>query len=234
MPGLFSVRYFRQLLLMLLFLMPVHQATAASDIPEKKWQEITSQPAFKYKDKLEVQPPPKNKTSDNPLATMLGWIFAFFATTMGKAILWTILFGLIALVLFKIFSGNLSGLFHSRSKIVEQEAETPTELPEDIMGTNWEQRLQQAADAGNMRLAIRYSYLLVLQLLQQQQLINYRTDKTNYDYYAELSNASVKKTFRLLTNQYEYAWYGNYAIQPEAYEVFRNDFRSLTHQLAAI
>ncbi len=84
--------------------------------------------------------------------------------------------------------------------------------------------------ANEARLAIRYSYMLLLQLLQQKGQIQYRPDKTNYEYYHEL-NETYKKDFRILTRQYEYAWYGNFEVAEDSYRRYMDTFNHLKKTL---
>ena len=110
------------------------------------------------------------------------------------------------------------------------EAGSPQE-EEDITTINWERLLQQARDNNDTRLAIRYTYMWLLQLLQERQLILYRNDKTNYEYYTELNDTSYKQPFKQLSRQYEYAWYGRYAISAAGYDDFAALFNNLRNQL---
>ena len=146
-------------------------------------------------------------------------------------IVWVLLFLLIGFALFRILSADRTGLFKRRKEQPEDEGNDQEVLTEDMLHTNWEEYIDKATREGNTRMAVRYSYMMLLQLLQKRQLIQYRTDKTNYDYYYELANTNLKTPFRQLTRQYEYAWYGNYPIQEEAYQEYLNTFNNLKSQL---
>ncbi len=103
---------------------------------------------------------------------------------------------------------------------------------EDIEATNWEKLLQQAMAANDTRMAVRYRYMWLLQLLQQSNLIQYRNDKTNYDYFTELQETEYRQSFKQLSRLYEYAWYGNFALTSGAYNDYLAHFDHLKNQLA--
>ena len=102
---------------------------------------------------------------------------------------------------------------------------------EDITNTNWEALLQKASANNDLRLAVRYSYMWLLQLLQEHELIKYRGDKTNYEYYSELAGTNYKQSFKQLSRQYEYTWYGNFLPSDTAYQQYLSLFGNLKTQL---
>lgn len=69
-----------------------------------------------------------------------------------------------------------------------------------------------AESAGQYREALRYTYLHVLQLLDQAELINYRPEKTNRAYRLELEQTDLRDDFAQVTRAYERAWYGGYPV----------------------
>ena len=71
----------------------------------------------------------------------------------------------------------------------------------------------------------------VLHLLQDNNLIAYRDDKTNYDYYQELKATDYKQPFRNLSRVYEYTWYGNYSINDNTLQQYMGIFNGLKQQL---
>ena len=109
------------------------------------------------------------------------------------------------------------------------EAQEPGE--EDLYGSNWEALLQKTMRNNDTRMSVRYYYMWLLQLLQESQLIQYRTDKTNHEYYMELKEDSCRQPFRQLSRQYEYAWYGNYPLSSDAFRDYINLFNNLRNQM---
>jgi hypothetical protein len=192
-------------------------------ITQSQWSTLTDDKAFSYKDEKEQ----KEKVQENS-GSFFNALFAFFSRSFGKVLIWLLVIILLVFGIYKIF---ISDRFYLFEKEKRSSAGSPVENIEDITDVNWEDRLQQALKANDFRLAVRYSYMWFLQLLQQQQLIQYRTDKTNYDYYSELADSAYKQPFRVLTREYEYAWYGHYDLSEAAFNDYMQTFNSLKHKL---
>jgi F0F1-type ATP synthase assembly protein I len=228
-----NIIYF--LLLTILCVLTVPQqwtsVRAASPITDQQWKELTNDKAFRYAKEKEMKEIKDMSVSDNFISGLVAAIFAFFSTSFGKTLVWIILFGIIGYALAKIVISERAGFFRKSKQISDEEPPTYEVPTEDLMKTNWEEYLDRASKDGNMRLVIRYSYMLMLQLMQRRQIIHYRPDKTNYDYYFELNSTNHKYPFRQLTRQYEYAWYGNYPVSESAYKEYMQTFASLKSQL---
>ncbi len=78
--------------------------------------------------------------------------------------------------------------------------------------------IDNALTANDYRLAIRYSYLLILQKLTEAEIIIYESDKTNSEYISEISriamprDSTLKSGFQKATNLYDHVWYGNFEV----------------------
>lgn len=86
----------------------------------------------------------------------------------------------------------------------------------------------------NYRLAIRYYYLLILQLLSERDMIDWQQQKTNDDYMAELSDSSLLDEFGKATLLYDHVWYGEFEIDRERYEKAEVVFKSLKSALTDV
>jgi hypothetical protein len=69
-------------------------------------------------------------------------------------------------------------------------------------------------------------------LLQERSLIVYRPDKTNIQYYRELTDSPFRQPFRDLSRQYEYAWYGNYLPSKAVLDYYMQQFNSIKKSLS--
>ena len=96
---------------------------------------------------------------------------------------------------------------------------------------NWQVLFQQAEATGDFRLMIRYSFIGVLDVLRSRELIKYKSDKTNFEYYTEIGHPAYKKQFRKLANTYEYAWYGAYTVTETTMRTYMENYKNLTQQL---
>ena len=204
-------------------------ACAAEAITPGQWQQLTNDKAFTYKNDKEIVKPPE-PPHDNLLLRFVQMIYEFFAA--AHVLIWIIVIAALVFVIYKIFASSGSFMFGKNKKIMQDGGSAQAE-EEDIASTNWEALLQQALSANDLRLAVRYRYMWLLQLLQQRELIKYRNDKTNYEYYSELSDTSYKQPFKQLSRQYEYVWYGHFVLPAEAYGEYSALFNNLKKQLGA-
>jgi len=203
----------------------------ASSPTDATWETLTNDKAFGYKDKIEFTPP-----NEKPRTEIPGWlkvvaaVLQFFTTTAGHVILWSLLILIVGYVIYRIVSGEGKRLFSGSSKKMNAEEDTALQ-EEDLLANNWETKLQQALDNNDHRLAIRFSYMLVLQMLQHRNLIRYRHDKTNMEYYRELADTETRQSFRQMMRQYEYTWYGNYLPAQPAFDAYFQAFKTLKNKL---
>ncbi|WP_165822177.1 DUF4129 domain-containing protein [Hymenobacter edaphi] len=90
---------------------------------------------------------------------------------------------------------------------------------DDVHEETLPDRLRAAEEAGQWRLATRLGYLLVLKQLTDRALIDWQPQKTNHHYDAELRQRgpALAPAFGALTWQFEYVWYGEFALTREQY-----------------
>lgn len=201
--------------------MPERNITAA------EWKELTNDNEFSYRDKVENKKTPP-KPNNSAFAKFLKAVAAFLSSTAGQVLMWGLLILVVGYAVYKLIIGERSGIFGRSSK---KQSEDVTAVVEDINETNWEKLLESAQKEGNLRLAVRYSYMLLLQVLERSELIQYRNDKTNYQYASELTDTPYKQPFRQLSRQYEYAWYGNFPITERSYEEYIDTLMTLKKKL---
>lgn len=200
----------------------------ARNISASEWQQLTNDKDLGYARDIESEKAVKAE-KPNFLAKFFYTVFAFFGSTFGEIILWGLVICVVGYIIFKAVTNSESFLFDRRKK--KQTADTASEELEDITATNWDALLQKAVQQNNLKLAVRYSYMWLLQMLDKRQLIKYSDGKTNYEYYRELEPTLYKQPFKQLSRQYEYANYGNYELSAEAYNAYIDQFNSLRKQL---
>lgn len=195
-----------------------------------EWQSVTNDKDFGYRNMTEQDAKPEKTDEPGPISKMLNAIFKLFASTVGQFLIWTAIVIVVLYGAYKLVIGNGNFLFGKNSKKLSG-TETSESQEEELLSVNWEHRLQQAIAAGDFRLAVRCSYMYLLRLMQERQLIDYRHDKTNYEYSHELENTKFKQPFRKLTRQYEYAWYGQYPLSQASFTEYLNEFQELKKQI---
>ena len=103
-----------------------------------------------------------------------------------------------------------------------------------IKNEDIQELIKKALTDENYRLAIRYYYLYILQLLSERELIDWQQQKTNDDYMAELSDSSFKNDFGKATLLYDYVWYGEFELNQERYQKAELVFASLKKSIADV
>ncbi|RTQ50048.1 DUF4129 domain-containing protein [Hymenobacter gummosus] len=187
-------------------------------------------------DDLQYQEAPP---ADNPLAR---WWRRLMQKLFGKvfsgesAIYWKILgYGLaltaLVLVIMQLLGLQPGEWLRGRNRRVA----VPYDVTEDnVHEATLPERLRQAEEAGQWRLATRLGYLLVLKGLTDVGLIDWRPEKTNHHYDAELRQRAPRRaaTFGTLTWQFEYVWYGEFPLTAAQYEQIRAERRAFLTDLA--
>ncbi|MCC5923586.1 MAG: hypothetical protein JJT77_07355 [Crocinitomicaceae bacterium] len=97
------------------------------------------------------------------------------------------------------------------------------EIPKQQIDT----ALQAAISDGNYRLAIRLHYLLLLKQMHEHGWINWKSEKTNQHYIAELNDASFRYDFRKCVYYFEQVWYGKKHLNESHYVEIANLFAQL-------
>jgi hypothetical protein len=106
-----------------------------------------------------------------------------------------------------------------------------TESEENIHTINFDEAIENAFAAGNLRLAVRLLYLQTLKKLADNGFINWQLNKTNIAYVAELSNTAHQPAFSNLTLQFESSWYGDIPIDNTEFTAVREQFDQFNRQL---
>jgi len=191
------------------------------------WHSLTKDTAYYYRNVVEnVKIKAPREVKPNRFLTGL---IHFLTSTTGKILIWSFIICVVLLVLYKIFIADKTAIFSRNIKALDN---SDTSINEEDINSNWELQLQKAMKANNLRLAVRYSYLWLLQMLQKNELIQYRNDKTNYDYYRELAETGYKQPFQRLTRQYEYAWYGHIELTDASFAEYMNTFNVFKEKLS--
>ncbi len=143
-----------------------------------------------------------------------------------KLILWTMAAIFVGVILFQLFKNN--GFFKRADRVgVQEEAVLPDD---DILEQNFDKLLQQAYNLGDFRLAIRYQFLKTLQRLRDKEWIEFSVDKTNSRYVHEVP-AQWRNDFAKLILNYEYVWYGNFALTAAQYDLLQKKYTSFNEKI---
>jgi hypothetical protein len=138
-----------------------------------------------------------------------------------KIFFWTIAVFFIGFILYKLFfTGGL--LAKGNIKVTDEPANKEPERLNEYAAYNV--FIQEAESKNDFNLSIRYLYLQSLKRLADSELIVFSNDKTNNLYVQELAGRSYQQEFAFLTLNYEYIWYGKFAIDMTRYQKLKNEF----------
>jgi hypothetical protein len=142
--------------------------------------------------------------------------------TWFQTLMWMIIIGgfVTALILYL----NDSGISLFRKNVNAFSESKQIEETENIFEINYRDRIDKAVKAGNYRLAIRLLFLQMLKTMAGKNMIQYKQDRTNFDYLMQLRNTGHYNDFFRITRNYEYTWYGNFPVNEEAWRIIKNDF----------
>lgn len=106
-----------------------------------------------------------------------------------------------------------------------------TNIDTNIHQTNFYTLVEESLLKNDYRSAIRYYYLLSLKRLSDKEIIEWDSEKTNYDYYQEIKNKKIKKQFKYISYIYDYCWYGEFNIEKQEFETSEKAFEKLFNLL---
>ncbi len=192
------------------------------NIPDSVKKAMQKDDAFWYAN-AEIEKAKEEKTN-NKKYTPLG------QQTWVRTLFWMIIIGVFAAVIMWFLAESNIGLFRKKNKLVKAEEEEFA--TEDIFAINYQKEIDKAAGQANYRLAVRLMFLRLLKNMSEKNVINYKQDKTNFDYLLQLHSTNYYKDFFRITRNYEYTWYGQFEINEEAYKIIRNDFDLFEKNLA--
>jgi hypothetical protein len=137
--------------------------------------------------------------------------------------------GALIFFIFKALGMNLLHIFRRKPSA----APIPySEFFEDINAINFDEEIENALAKANYRFAVRLLYLKCLKHLSDTGKIEWQIDKTNSAYIGELTDSRQQDAFRTLTRQFEYIWYGEFAIDKQIYSNIDSSFSYFNKQVA--
>ncbi|MFC0515880.1 DUF4129 domain-containing protein [Mucilaginibacter angelicae] len=178
-------------------------------------------PEFQYNDYVKTSPslwarfwhwlkslfkPMKINSNAGRFWVVFGYIIQYLFIGAGLAAIVFLVLKLAGINMLNVFRRNpvSAGLEYSESL-------------ENIHEINFDDEIERAIAQHNYRFAVRLLYLRSLKHLSDANLIKWQLDKTNNAYVDELSNPDQHRFFKALTLQFEYIWYGEFAINAQAF-----------------
>lgn len=145
---------------------------------------------------------------------LIDWVDTPWVQTLLKVIGAVTFLWVIFLLINQITKGEFIGLISGKSNRSLAEVSVNSESS----ATSLKKHAQEAANRGDLDLAIRYLYQYSLSLLRKNKLIRWESFKTNSEYLNELRDKPVYNAFRRLTLISEYVDYGEFHADRGQYD----------------
>jgi len=144
------------------------------------------------------------------------------------------IFNLLAYALIAVMIGAIFYIVFSNVQIDEslpdQEFKEIDLEEEHIEDVDVETELEKAYRLENYRMALRMKFLLVLQNMSINNDIDWKFEKTNRDYAAELRGTPLYSGFKTISGIFEWVWYGNHEITKEEFDHYSIAFNQFNQE----
>ncbi|HMU47056.1 MAG TPA: hypothetical protein PKC72_11855 [Chitinophagaceae bacterium] len=193
-------------------------------IPDNKKGQLKKNKAFWYAD-YEFE-----KEEDLPLDTSSNSYVPLIHRTWFQTLIWLVIIGGFAAAVMWFLAGSQVNIFRKKESGTGRGGVDNT-MPEDIFSIQYQREIDKAIKEGNYRLAVRLMFLELLKKMNERNIIQFKQDKTNFDYLMQLHSTGYYKQFFRVVRNYEYSWYGEFDVNREAFDIVREDFKQLERQL---
>jgi hypothetical protein len=191
-------------------------------VPDSITRKMQQDDDFWYANaEIKEEKKPENKDHDYTPIGQQQWF---------QTLLWLLIIGGFAAAIMWYLAGSNVGLFRRRNKAISSAGDDELST-EDIFAINYQKEIDKAEGGGNYRLAIRLMFLRLLKDMAEKNIIQYKQDRTNFDYLLQLHDTGYYDHFFRITRNYEYSWYGQFEVGEEAYSIIRNDFKQFDRQI---
>ncbi len=196
---------------------------------EQRLEELRRDPAYHYERDLRRAPTPWERFKE----WLSNWLDRLLGSRAGGFVVENLIYIIVIITL--IFAivilsrGGLQRVFHGAPRTL---AEVVT-VEEDIRGMDLRAMLLEAERAGDLRMAIRLHYLLVLRALVERGSLVWGPDRTDHDYAAQLKDPAQRAEFQRVARIFQWVWYGDARMDAARYAAVRAPFIRFERQSAA-
>lgn len=189
----------------------------------EKQEELLSNPDYKYDRK--IPSPDLWERFKDWVASLFEKIFNSKGGELSLRIFYYLIVAVaIGLIIFLSLKNNIRALFYGKSAAIPINFR---EFEDDIHKINFNELIAAAIAEKDYRKAVRLNFLKLLKELTDKNLITWKIDKTNNDYFIELSNSAYSNSFKELAFLYEHIWYGNFDIDENNFNTVLTKFNTL-------
>lgn len=167
----------------------------------EKWKDLTRN--LDYNEKEEPPPPPPEEEKPRPEPLKMPSLK--IESDAVKTVLFVLLISVLAtFIIWALLQRPESVPKDDDKSLLWEEEPNVKEIKVDAFRENLNKLLAEK----DYRRALRVYYLLMLKLMDEKKLIDWKIEKTNAEYLYELNDQAFIDTFRQITLTYEKVWYG--------------------------
>lgn len=205
----------------------------AKPFDEKSWENL--QKELDYSGKPRKAKKREATPRERPTDTPSDFSFDFpDLSPLFKVILAIIVLGLLAWIIFSFVQQSELKIATPVDTDTSDEVidlSQVSRLEEELDRRDVDPFLLKAEQEANYHLAVRLHFLALLKQLNDQQLIQWKKDRTNRFYLNQMRGQDTYTNFRDLTLTFEQVWYGNYHPEQAEYETISQAFQAYRQQL---
>ncbi len=173
-----------------------------------------------------TQPPTVAESLWDRFKRLLSWFFSTLfekatTTDLGRFLVYLLAIILSIVVIMMLLKVNAFKVFYSGADTGKQNYQV---FHENIHEMNFDTLIKEATEKKEYRLATRLVFLHALKILSDKQLIDFKPGKTNHEYVEELATGEIKTGLNELSFYFDYAWYGNFAINETQFQKVKGTF----------
>lgn len=177
-------------------------------------------------DLIYTQPPTVAESLWDRFKRLIAWFFSTIfekatTTDLGRFLVYLLAIILSIVVIMMLLKVNAFKVFYSGADSGKQNYQV---FHENIHEMDFDALIREATEKKEYRLATRLVFLHALKILSDKQLIDFKPGKTNHEYVEELTTGEIKTGLNELSFYFDYAWYGNFAINETQFQKVKGTF----------
>ncbi len=196
------------------------------DKSEVQLRKITDKDLVQYKNNEDFDYRKEITEPENYFAKIINKIINFFfgnKSIFGKVLKYIIVALFFVFIIIRLLGFKANNLFYKNKSI--DNIIPITENIDDINNIDIDTIINNAINNKDYKKATRYIFIKTLKLLSKKEIINWEINKTNRDYYYEISDKNIKEQFVKLSQIFSYVWYGDFEINENIFLQFQQNFK---------
>jgi len=194
-------------------------------VPEKQLKKWRNDPEYAYANDPEYWEPEAPPSNRNTKFTK--FLANFFNSDLIKILFYLALIGLGFFTIYRLVVEQVFFSKKSELNLEEQSSNDEALLTLDTI----EAAIQGAEQLSDFKKAVRLLYIQTLLMMDRKKWIQFNANATNTEYLIKLNKAPFFKDFDVVTNIYEYVFFGGFDVNRSQFEQIRERFLQLQNSL---